>query len=420
MVGGGGRGIDWSPRTTLPAREPDMADSKQHRFETRAIHAGQTPDPQNGAVMTPVYLTSTYVQDAPAQPRNGYEYSRTTNPTRTALEENLASLEGGAWGLCFASGLAAVNAICDLLSPGDHIVAANDLYGGTHRIFCQVFERFGLRFTFVDATDLDAVRAAFEPETKFLYLETPTNPLLRICDIAACVEIARANGARTIVDNTFATPYLQQPLDLGADLVLHSLTKYLGGHSDAVGGVLIGNDEELRSQLAFLQNAVGAQLRPLASFLFLRGTKTLALRMDRHCASALAIARMLEARPEVDRVIYPGLESHPQHTLAAQQMRDFGGMVSFELQGGVPAANAFASATEVFALAESLGGVESLVEVPCSMTHASIPPAARKEAGLEDGLVRLSVGCEHLDDLLEDIDQALAAARSITPATAKV
>ena len=399
------------PYSAPQASDPSMDNTKQQRFETRAIHAGQSPDPQNGAVMTPVYLTSTYVQDAPAQPRNGYEYSRTTNPTRTALEENIASLEGGRWGLCYASGLAAVNALCDLLSPGDHVVAANDLYGGTHRIFCQVFERFGLKFSFVDATDLEAVKNAFTPTTKLLYLETPTNPLLRICDIQACCEIARAKGATTIVDNTFATPYLQQPLALGADIVLHSMTKYLGGHSDAVGGILVGNDEELRQRLAFIQNAVGAQLGPLDSFLFLRGTKTLALRMDRHCASARRIAEELERAPQVERVIYPGLSSHSGHDIAARQMKDFGGMLSFELEGGVPAANAFACATEIFALAESLGGVESLVEVPVSMTHASIPPAARAAAGLNDGLVRLSVGCEHIDDLLADIHQALAAAR---------
>jgi cystathionine gamma-lyase len=391
-------------------RSADSADSSSARFETRAIHAGQAPDPRNGAVMTPVYLTSTFAQEAPAVPREGYEYSRTSNPTRTALEQNLASLEGGAHGLCFASGLAATNALLDRLVPGDHVVAGNDLYGGTYRLFTKVFQRYGIEFSFVDSTDLDAVRAAFRDETRMLYLETPTNPLLSIVDIVAGAELARERGALTVVDNTFATPYLQRPLELGADVVLHSLTKYLGGHSDVVAGALVCNDEELREELAFYQNSVGGQLGPLDSFLVLRGTKTLALRMERHCANALAIARHLEAAPQVERVIYPGLESHPGHALAKRQMDDFGGMVSFELEGGLEAGKAFSGATEVFTLAESLGGVESLVEVPPIMTHASIPAEERRKAGLADGLVRLSVGCEHVDDLLADVDRALAAA----------
>ena len=386
-------------------------DTRAQRFETRAIHAGQTSDPKNGAVMTPVYFTSTYEQDAPARPRAGYEYSRTSNPTRTALQENLASLEGARWGLCFASGLAAINALCDRLAPGDHVVAANDLYGGTYRIFTKVFARYGVQFTFVDATDVANVRAALRPETRYLFLETPTNPLLSICDIAACAALAKGRGVTTIVDNTFATPYLQQPLALGADLVIHSLTKYLGGHSDAVGGVVVGQDETLREELAFLQNAVGGQLGPMESFLFLRGTKTLALRMQRHCENAAAIAERLSGHPQVERVFYPGLASHRGHDVAARQMSGFGGMVSFELEGGVPAANAFACATEIFTLAESLGGVESLVEVPTSMTHASIPAEERRRAGLSDGLVRLSVGIEHVDDLVADVERALAAAR---------
>jgi cystathionine gamma-lyase len=361
--------------------------------------------------MTPVYFTSTYEQDAPAQPRGGYEYSRTSNPTRSALQENLASLEGARWGLCFASGLAAINALCDRLAPGDHVVAANDLYGGTYRIFTKVFARYGVQFTFVDASDVANVRAALRPETRYLFLETPTNPLLSICDIAACAALAKRRGVTTIVDNTFATPYLQQPLALGADLVIHSLTKYLGGHSDAVGGVIVGQDETLREELAFLQNAVGGQLGPMDSFLFLRGTKTLALRMQRHCENAAAIAERLSEHPQVERVFYPGLASHRGHDVAARQMRGFGGMVSFELEGGVPAANAFACATEIFTLAESLGGVESLVEVPTSMTHASIPAEERRKAGLSDGLVRLSVGIEHVDDLTADVERALAAAR---------
>ena len=388
-----------------------MSTTDDQRFETRAIHAGQRSDPETGAVMTPVFLTSTYEQDAPAKPRNGYEYSRTSNPTRSALEANLASLENGSWGLCFGSGLAATNALSDRLVPGDHVIAGNDLYGGTYRIFTKVFERYGIEFSFVPPNDTEAIRAALKPKTRYLYLETPTNPLLRLSDIEAAARVAKEAGVLTVVDNTFATPYLQRPLELGADIVLHSLTKYLGGHSDAVGGALVGQDDSIREELAFYQNSVGGPLAPLDSFLFLRGIKTLAVRMDRHVENARAIASFLESQPEIDRVIYPGLKSHPDHTLAERQMRAPGGMVSFELKGGVEAANRFATHTEVFILAESLGGVESLVEVPCSMTHASIPPAARRAAGLEDGLVRLSVGIEHVDDLIEDVRKALGAAR---------
>ncbi len=384
------------------------------RFETLAIHAGQTPDPDNGAVMTPIYFSSTFAQDAPARPRGGYEYSRTSNPTRTALQENLAALENGAWGLAFASGLAATNALCHRLRPGDHVVATDDLYGGTFRLFRRCFEHYGIAFSFVRASDPAAVERALRPGTRYLFLESPTNPLLSICDLAALCALARKRGALTVVDNTFATPYLQRPLELGADLVLHSLTKYLGGHSDAVGGALVGNDETLRAELAFYQNAVGGQLGPMDSFLFLRGIKTLGVRMDRHCANARAIAEGLAKHALVERVHYPGLPLHPGHALARRQMKDFGGMVSFELQGGISAADAFACATELFTLAESLGGVESLVEVPASMTHASIPPEERKKSGLSDGLVRLSVGIEHVDDLLEDVAQALE--KAATPA----
>ncbi len=387
-----------------------MKDHSKLRFETRAIHAGQGPAPENGAVMTPVYFTTTFEQDAPAQPRQGYEYSRSGNPTRTALELNVASLESGAWGLCFASGLAAANALCARLVPGDHVVAANDLYGGTFRLFTKVFERYGLRFTFVNATDTDAVAAAVTDSTRYIYIETPSNPLLSICDIEACVAIAKRAGALTIVDNTFATPFLQQPLELGADVVLHSMTKYLGGHSDAVGGALVGNDDGLREELAFYQNSVGGQLGPMESFLFLRGTKTLPIRMERHCENAKAVAAALSEHPAVEHIHYPGLESHAGHALAARQMKDFGGMISFELAGGIESANAFACAVQVFTLAESLGGVESLVDVPCSMTHASIPAEERKKAGLNDGLVRLSVGIEHADDLVADVLQAIERA----------
>jgi cystathionine gamma-lyase len=393
-------------------------DLARARFETRAIHAGQEPDPRNGAVMTPVYMTSTYKQDAPAKPRGGYEYSRTSNPTRTVLEQNLASLEGGAWGLAFASGLAATNALLDRLVPGDHVVAGNDLYGGTYRIFSKVFERYGIRFSYVDTSDARNVERAIEPATKYVYLETPTNPLLRITDIAAVAEVAHRKGKLVVVDNTFATPYLQRPLELGADVVLHSLTKYLGGHSDVVAGALIGKDPALRQELSFFQNAVGGTPGPMDVFLVLRGIKTLHVRMDRHCENALALARWLERHPFVARVTHPGLPAHPHHELARRQMKGFGGMLCFELRGSVEAANAFASATQVFTLAESLGGVESLVEVPASMTHASIPADVRRAQGLADGLVRLSVGIEHVDDLIADCEQALGVAQRVGRAPA--
>ncbi len=384
---------------------------KPSRFETRAIHAGQESNPDNGALMTPVYFNSTYQQDSPGEPRQGYEYSRTTNPTRTALERNVASLEGADWGLGFASGLAATNALVDRLVPGDHVVCGNDLYGGTYRLFMKVFSRYGIEFTFVDSTDPQAVERALRPETRYLYLETPTNPLLALCDIERLSAVAKQRGILTVVDNTFATPFLQRPLELGADLVLHSLTKYLGGHSDVVAGCICGNDARLRDELAFYQNAVGGQLGPMDAFLVLRGTKTLAVRMERHCQNALAVARFLEEQDIVERVIYPGLESHPQHALAKRQMSDFGGMVSFELAGDVESGKTFSRATRIFTLAESLGGVESLVEVPPLMTHASIPAEKRRAAGLQDGLVRLSVGIEHVDDLIDDVRQALDTVR---------
>jgi cystathionine beta-lyase/cystathionine gamma-synthase len=395
---------------STPPQQPD-------RFETLAIHAGQEPDALTGAVMTPVFFTSTYKQDAPAKPRLGYEYSRTTNPTRTALQENLAALEAGAWGLCFSSGLAALNALCDRLVPGDHVVAGNDLYGGTYRLFKKVFERYGVRFTLVDTTRSEEIGRAIEAKTRYVYLETPSNPLLRLSDISKAAKLAHDKGALLVVDNTFATPFLQQPLELGADIVLHSLTKYLGGHSDVVGGALVGRDASLREELAFFQNAVGGTPGPMDCFLVLRGTKTLALRMERHGSNAMAIARFLESHPAVEKVFYPGLKSHAQHALAKRQMRGFGGMVSFELRGGVSAGDKFAMSTRLFTLAESLGGVESLVETPPSMTHASIPAEARRAAGLADGLVRLSVGVEHVDDLLADVQQALdQATRPAKPA----
>ena len=397
-----------------------MSTPKDTRIETRAIHAAQEPDPANGALMTPVYFNSTYEQIAPGEPRQGYEYSRTTNPTRTVLEQNLASLESARWGLAFASGLAGIAMLVQRLGSGARIVAGDDLYGGTHRLFNRCFGPFGVDFEFVDTSDLSKVEAALKrAPAAYLYLETPTNPLLKLCDIAACAKLAHDHGALCIVDNTFATPYLQRPLELGADLVVHSLTKYLGGHSDVVGGAICGNDETLREEIAFHQNAVGPQLGPMDAFLVLRGIKTLHVRMDRHCENALAVAKHLEASELVDRVIFPGLASHPQAELATRQMMGPGGMVSFELTGGVPAGIAFCNATEVFALAESLGGVESLVEVPPIMTHAAIPAETRRAAGLADGLVRLSVGIEHVDDLIADLDRGLAAAAKASAATAK-
>ncbi len=391
----------------------------QGRFETRAIHAGQSSDPANGAVMTPVYFTSTFQQDAPAKPRGGYEYSRTMNPTRTALQENLAALENAQWGLAFASGLAATNALLDRLVPGDHVVAGNDLYGGTWRMFQRIFARYGIEFTYVDTTDVAAVEGAIRDGTRYVYIETPSNPLLRLTDLEAVVRVAHAKKKLVVVDNTFATPYLQRPLDLGADIVLHSLTKYLGGHSDVVAGALCGNDEKLREELAFFQNAAGGQLGPMDAFLVLRGTKTLALRMERHSENALSLAKVLAAHELVERVHYPGLPSHPQHALGRRQMKLPGGMVSFELKGGVAAGETFAKTTRLFTLAESLGGVESLVETPPTMTHASIPPDIRRAAGLADGLVRLSVGIEHIDDLKEDVLQALEATRKPARVPAK-
>jgi cystathionine gamma-lyase len=379
---------------------------KSPGFGTRAVHAGQEPDPSTGAIMTPVYMTSTYVQSSPGV-HKGYDYSRTTNPTREALERNVAALEGGRHGLAFSSGMGAANAVLDLFSSGDHVVAGNDLYGGTYRIMRRVFERFGISFTFVDTTDLGATRDAFRKETKLLWIETPSNPLLRVTDIATCAELAKERNAISLVDNTFATPWLQQPLALGADIALHSTTKYLGGHSDVVGGALVVRDDELDARLRFLQNAVGAVPGPMDCFLVLRGTKTLHLRMERHCGSAWRIAEYLASHGAVEKVHFPGLPSHPQHALAAKQMRAAGGMVSFEVRGGLPAARKVAESVRLFALAESLGGVESLLDHPAIMTHASIPPAERHRAGLTDSLLRLSVGIEDVEDLLADLEQAL-------------
>jgi cystathionine beta-lyase/cystathionine gamma-synthase len=375
--------------------------SDSYHLDTLAIHAGQEPDPVTGAIMTPIYQTSTYVQPAPAE-HKGYEYSRTDNPTRTALQDCIAALEGGRYGLAFASGMAAIDTIMRLFNPGDHIIAGNDVYGGTYRLFEKVVGRYGLTFSWVNLSDLDAVRAAIRPETKLLWLETPTNPLLQIADVAALAQTA-SGKVLVGVDNTFASPAIQQPLLLGADIVMHSSTKYLGGHSDVVGGLVALNDEAVYDQLKFLQNAVGAVPGPMDCFLTLRGIKTLGIRMERHSHNAMQIAQFLEDRAEVKQVIYPGLESHPQYELARRQMRMPGGMISIILDGA-DAARRMLTRTKLFALAESLGGVESLIEHPYSMTHAS---TADSDIAVDPGLVRLSVGIEHVDDLIADLRQAL-------------
>jgi cystathionine gamma-lyase len=379
-------------------------------FGTRAVHAGQQPDPTTGAIMTPVFLTSTYVQEAPAKTK-GYDYSRSHNPTRTALEQNLAALEGGRHGLGFASGMAAIHCVLNLLQSGDHVIAGNDLYGGTYRLLRTLYTKFGLETTFVDLTDLKQLEAAFRPNTRLVMLETPTNPLLRCCDLAAIATICRQRKVLSMADNTFATPWLQNPLALGCDIVAHSTTKYLGGHSDVVGGALICNDDELYRQLMHFQNSCGGTPGPMDCFLVLRGTKTLHVRMQRHCENALAVANWLAEDKRVERVIYPGLPSHPNHAIAKQQMRAGGGMVSVELKASVEQAKQVCSSFGVFSLAESLGGVESLIDHPASMTHASIPAEERRRAGLQDGLIRLSVGIEDRDDLIADLDHAMRSLR---------
>jgi cystathionine gamma-lyase len=380
-------------------------------FGTRAIHAGQTPDPTTGAVMTPVYLTSTYAQSAPGV-HKGFEYSRTHNLTRFALEANLASLEGGTHGLCFASGLAATSTILQMFDSGAHVIACDDLYGGTYRLFDKVYRRHGFEFTYVDpVAGAAAVEAAIRPTTKLVWIETPTNPMLKLTDIAAVAEVCKRRGVLLAVDNTFMTPFLQRPLELGADIVCHSMTKYLNGHSDVVGGCVVVADDELHQRLAFLQNAVGAVPSPMDSFLVLRGTKTLHVRMQRHEENAGALATWLAGHPQVAKVIYPGLESHPQHALAKKQQRGFGGMISFVLRGGLDESRRFLSACQVFTLAESLGGVESLVEHPAIMTHASVPADRRAALGIVDGFIRLSVGIEDLADLRADLERAFAAAQ---------
>ncbi len=387
-----------------------------HRIETLAVHAGQAPEPQTGAVNVPIFLSSTYVQAGPGE-HKGFEYSRTHNPTRYALEGNLAGLEGGKHGLCFASGCAAATTILHLLSAGDHVIAGDDLYGGTYRIFERVMRQLGIDFTYVDPTDPAAFASAVRKNTRLIWVETPTNPLLKICDIAAVAEIAKQHRLILAVDNTFLSPILQRPLSLGATLSVHSVTKYLGGHSDVVGGALVTSDPEVYDRLRFLQNAIGAVPSPMDCYLVLRGTKTLALRMQRHVENARVLAAWLEAHPLVERVIYPGLPSHPQYALASRQQQGPGGMISFVVKAAGPGgrsalerARAILRRCQIFACAESLGGVESLIEHPAIMTHASIPQAQRERLGISDGLIRVSTGIEHIDDLRDDLAQALDAA----------
>ncbi len=378
------------------------------KFATKVIHAGIEPDKSSGAIMTPIFQTSTYVQDAPGV-HKGFEYARTHNPTRDVLQNQLAALENGTHGICFASGLAATDAVVKLFNSGDHILAGNDLYGGTYRLFTKVYGRFGIQSSFVDVSDLAEVEKAIQPNTKLIWLETPTNPMLRIVDIEAVSAIAKKHNILVCVDNTFASPYLQRPLGLGADLVLHSATKYLGGHSDVIHGAIVVKDAALAEQLIFLQNASGAVPGPQDCFLILRGIKTLHLRMDRAAENAKKIAEFLRTDPKVDKVNYPGFEDHPGHAIAKKQMKNFGAMVSFSLKDdSIEAANKVLSGTKLFSLAESLGGVESLVGHPATMTHASIPIEERRKTGVLDSLIRLSIGIEDVDDLIDDLKKALS------------
>jgi cystathionine gamma-lyase len=375
---------------------------------TRAIHAGQHPDPSTGAIMTPIYATSTYVQESPGK-HKGFEYSRSQNPTRMAFERCVADLEGGVAGFAFASGLAAASTVLELIDSGSHVIAMDDLYGGTYRLFEKVRRRSaGLDFSFVDLNDTGAMKAALRPNTRMIWAETPTNPMLKLVDLAKVAAFARKHGLILVVDNTFCSPMIQRPLEFGADVVLHSATKYINGHSDIVGGVVVCGNADLAAQLGFLQNSVGAIAGPFDAFLAMRGLKTLHLRMKAHCESALVIAKWLEQHPAVERVIYPGLKSHPQHALAKRQMDGFGGIITIVVKGGMRKARRMLERCELFALAESLGGVESLIEHPASMTHASVPAANRKRLGISDGLVRLSVGTEDVADLIDELQQALA------------
>ncbi len=378
------------------------------KFGTKAIHAGVHPDESTGAIMTPIYQTSTYVQEGVGN-HKGYEYSRTSNPTRSALEKNIAALENAEFGACFGSGLAAIDCVIKMLNPGDEVISTNDLYGGSYRLFTTIYEKFGVRFHFTGMSDAESVRALVNENTKMIWVETPTNPTMSIIDIAAMASIAKDSNAILCVDNTFATPYLQNPLDLGADVVMHSVTKYLGGHSDVVMGALVTNNEKIANEMYRIQNSSGAIAGPMDSFLVLRGIKTLHLRMERHCENGEKIARFLESHPKVDEVYWPGFASHPNHEIAKKQMKGYGGMISFTLVGNkLEDAFSVVERVKIFALAESLGGVESLIGHPATMTHASIPKEEREKTGVVDSLIRLSVGIEDADDLIEDLKQALA------------
>ncbi|TAM36280.1 MAG: cystathionine gamma-synthase [Rhodanobacter sp.] len=386
---------------------PKKTQSPDLGFGTRAIHAGQHPDPTTGAIMTPIYATSTYVQESPGK-HKGFEYSRTQNPTRMAYERCVASLEGGVAGFAFASGMAAASTTLELLDSGSHVIAMDDLYGGTYRLFERVRRRSaGLDFSFVDLNDTAALKAALKPNTRMIWAESPTNPLLKLVDLAKVSAFAKKHGLLLVVDNTFCSPAVQRPLEFGADLVVHSATKYINGHSDIVGGIVVASTNELAERMAFLQNSVGAVASPFDAFLAMRGLKTLHLRMQAHCANALELAKWLEKHPAIERVIYPGLKSHPQHALAKRQMHGFGGIVSIEVKGGLKKARRMLERCHLFSLAESLGGVESLIEHPAIMTHASVPPAIRKRLGISDGLVRLSVGVEEVDDLRGELGVVL-------------
>jgi cystathionine beta-lyase/cystathionine gamma-synthase len=387
-------------------RQASMKLPSDARFSTICIHAGQTPDPSTGAIITPIFQTSTYVQDELGR-HKGFEYARTQNPTRAALEDNVAAIEGGKAGFAFASGMAAIGAIATMLASGDHVVVTDNTYGGTFRLFDKVLTKYGLEFTYVDTSRPDLIEAAMRPATKMLFVETPTNPVMRLTDLAKAATIAHARGARLVVDNTFASPAVQRPIEFGADLVVHSTTKYLNGHSDSVGGIVVAVADQEIEWLRFIQNAEGAILSPFDSFLVLRGTKTLTVRMAQHNANAMALAEFLAAHPKVKNVLYPGLPAHPQHDLAKRQMRGFGGMLSFDV-GTFEAARCVLNRVRLMSLAESLGGVETLISHPATMTHASVPPARRKEIGLTDSLVRISVGIEDPADLIADLDQALS------------
>ncbi len=377
------------------------------KFGTKAIHAGVEPDPSTGAIMTPIYQTSTYVQESPAK-HKGYAYARGANPTRNSLQKSIAALENGKFGICFSSGMGATDAVVRLLNPGDEVITSNDLYGGSYRLFTKVYERVGIKFHFIDLANAESIIPLINKNTKLLWLETPSNPLMRIIDIQACVAIAKKHNIRVAVDNTFASPYLQNPLDLGADIVMHSVTKYLGGHSDVIMGALVVNDEKLQQDLAFIANSCGAVPGPQDSFLVLRGIKTLHLRMERHCLNGKKIAEYLRNHPKIGKVYWPGFSDHPNHDIAKKQMRDFGGMLSFTLKDDkIEQAITFMENVELFSLAESLGGVESLINHPASMTHASIPKEERLKNGLSDTLIRLSVGVEDIEDLIEDLEKAL-------------